>query len=166
MRVNLVASPAKAFTIMKNNFFLLVAASALGIFGNSCNKKARPEQIPTGPVNLSIDLNLPSNQKLLTIGNYAYFQGGVKGILVVHDFDDQWYAFERTCAWEPLNTCSVIWADSVNLNIKCGAYLGNTFTKCCESLFSFNGFPSKGPAIGRLAQYQIQRSANLLYVYN
>jgi hypothetical protein len=156
---------AKVFIIMKNSLLLLLAVLVLSHSG-SCSKKARPEQIPTGPVNLSIDLNLPSNQKLLNIGNYGYYQGGVKGILVVHDFDDQWYAFERTCAWEPLNACSIIWGDSLNLNLKCGSYSGNTYTKCCESLFSFNGFPSKGPAIGRLAQYQIQKSGNLIYVYN
>jgi hypothetical protein len=165
MLVNLDVNQESVFIPMKNSVLLILAVFALSQSG-SCSKKARPEQIPTGPVNLSIDLNLPSNQKLLTIGSYGYFQGGIKGILVVHDFDDQWYAFERTCAWQPLNACSIVWADSLNLNLKCGSYVGNKFTNCCESLFSFNGYPSKGPAIGRLAQYQIQRSGNLIYVYN
>jgi hypothetical protein len=30
----------------------------------------------------------------------------------------------------------------------------------------FAGFPSKGPAVGRLAQYFISRNGNLLQVYN
>lgn len=159
------AKQGKDSIIMKINTLVLCLAGFL-LPGAACNKKNRPEQIPTGPVNLTIDLNLPSNQKLIPVGTYGYYEGGVKGVLVVHDFDDEWYAFERTCAWEPLNSCSKVWGDSINLNIRCGTYNGNTFTTCCQSLFSYNGYPTKGPAIGRLAQYRIQKSGNLLMVYN
>ncbi len=155
----------KAFITMRNKTLLFLSICACFVF-SACKKKVRPESIPTGPVNLTIDLNLPSNSHLIGVGTYGYYLGGVKGVMVVHDFDDQWYAFERTCAWQPLTECSKIWGDSLNLNIRCGTFSASTFTPCCESSFSFNGFPSKGPAFGNLAQYQIQKSANLLYVYN
>lgn len=165
MRDIMDARVAKGFMTMKNSVWLVALALAL-TFIPACTKRNRPESIPTGPVNLTIDLNLPSNLHLNNVGTYAYFEGGVKGVLVIHDFDDAWYAMERTCAWQPLNSCSKIWVDSIELNLRCGTYSGTTFAQCCESRFSFSGFPSKSPANARLAQYNIQRSGNLLYVYN
>lgn len=154
----------KDFTIMKHKALAICVVFLL--FHNSCRKNGVTENIPTGPVSLTIDLNLPSNMHLTTVGNFSYFQGGVRGVIVVHDFDDVFYAFERTCAHEPLNECSKIWMDSTDLQMKCGSYTGNSFSACCESRFSYNGFPAKGPAKGRLAQYKIQKNSNLLYVYN
>lgn len=154
----------KASITMKNS--LLFIAFILISGSHSCRKSGVTEQIPTGSVNLTIDLNLPSNLVLNTVGNFKYFNGGVRGVIVIHDFDDNWYAFERTCAYQPLNECSTIWMDTTALQLKCGSYAGNLFTACCESRFIFNGFPVKGPAKGRLALYKIQKNGNLLYVYN
>lgn len=140
--------------------------AALLLLLGHCKRNTVTEQIPTGAVSLTIDLNLPSNQGLNTVGNFALFSGGVRGVIVIHDFDDNWYAFERTCAYQPLNECSTIQIDSISLQMKCGTYSGNVFSQCCESRFQFNGFPVKGPAKGRLAQYKIQKNSNLLYVYN
>jgi Rieske Fe-S protein len=135
-------------------------------FEMQCKRNTVTESIPTGPVNLTIDLNLPSNVHLNTVGNYSYFAGGIKGVLVIHDYDDNWYAYERTCSFQPLDPCAVIWIDSANLQMKCGTYSGNQFSACCQSSFIFSGFPVKGPAKGRLSQYKIQKNSNLLYVYN
>jgi Rieske Fe-S protein len=135
--------------------------------GSSCNDSAQVTQaIPKGPVNINIDLNLPSYMHLANVGTHAYFEGGVKGVIVIHDFDDQWYAFERGCAFEPMSTCSLIWADSVELQLMCGNWVGGQFDPCCESRYTFAGFPLKGPARGRLAQYMVQRNANQVLVYN
>jgi Rieske Fe-S protein len=153
----------KGFMITKLKF--IVVFTLLIVF-EQCKRNTTTETIPLGPVSLTIDLNLPSNIHLNTVGNYSYFPGGIRGVLVIHDYDDNWYAYERTCAWEPLNECSTIWLDSQNLQLKCGSYTGNQFSKCCESSYIFSGFPIKGPAKGRLAQYKIQKNANLLYVYN
>jgi hypothetical protein len=132
----------------------------------ACRSNQANEIIPTGPVNLTIDLNLPANSVLLGPGGFAYYEGGVRGVLVIHDYDDEWYAFERTCAWEPLNACSKIWIDTVAIQMKCGNYVRDTFQACCPSRYIFNGMPVKGPARGILARYKISRTGNLLYVYN
>lgn len=136
------------------------------LFSAACKRNTVTENIPTGPVSLTIDLNLPSNNHLNTVGTFSYFGGGIKGVVLIHDFDDNWYAFERTCAFEPLNECSRIWIDSMELQLKCGNYSGSDFIPCCESRYIFNGFPVKGPAKGRLAQYKVQKNSNLIYVYN
>ena len=124
------------------------------------------ENIPRGLVNTVLDLNLASNMHLNNVGTFSYIEGGVRGVLVIHDYDDQWYAFKRTCAYQPTNACSHIWVDSINIQLKCGNYVSGKFEPCCESTYMFSGFPSKGPAAGRLAQYFISRNANILQVYN
>ncbi len=131
-----------------------------------CKKNAGVEQIPTGPVNLTIDLNLISNAHLNGPGSFSYFEGGIKGVLVIHDYDDNWYAFERTCAYQPYSACSRLWIDTMGIQIKCGEQLSSSFQTCCESRYMFNGIPVQGPAASRLAQYRVQRSGNLLLVYN
>lgn len=144
----------------------------LGFWGNlgllqSCKDGSSvTQQIQTGPVNIIIDLNLSSYQHLINPGEFEYFDGGIRGVMVVHDFDDTWYAFERTCAYQPGNACSKIWADSQNLQLKCGLQSGSTFTSCCDSKYNFAGFPISGAARGRLAMYKIQRNGNILQIYN
>jgi hypothetical protein len=149
---------------MKNNVLFALCVSIFALL-SSCNRTAN-EPIPTGPVNITIDLNLADYQALIVPGNFVYLEGGVKGVLVIHDYEDNWHAFERTCAWEPLSTCSKIWVDTAGIQLQCGNPSASGFVKCCESQYYFNGFPSKGPARGSLARYRVSRIGNLLQVYN
>lgn len=144
----------------------LIVFFLITFFAIQCKKNATVEPIPMGPVNLSIDLNLISNSYLNGPGSFGYFEGGIKGVLVIHDYDDTWYAFERTCAYQPYNACSRLWIDTMSIQIKCGEQLASSFQACCDSRYMFNGIPTRGPAASRLAQYKVQRSGNLLLVYN
>jgi hypothetical protein len=146
--------------------FLTAALMVLSMVLSCNNHSQVTEQIPVGPVNLNIDLNLPAYMQLANPGSHAYFEGGVKGVLVIHDYDDTWYAFERGCAFEPLNACAKIWADSVNIQLRCGTPTSTGFQSCCNSKYTYNGFPLEGEARGRLARYQIQRNGNAVMVYN
>jgi len=159
----MVENQVRVFIDMRIN---LPLAATLLIFLAACRNNNITEAIPKGPVNITLDLNLLDNQHLLVPGSFTMAEGGVKGVIIIHDYDDSWYAFERTCAWQPLNTCSQIWVDTQAIQLKCGTYTSNRFETCCESRFMFNGLPLKGPAGGSLARYSISRSANLLYVYN
>lgn len=151
---------------MKNNFtaIFIALASTLAVLYAGCSKKSG-ESIPTAPVNLTIDLNLPSYYHLNNPGTSVYLTGGVKGVILIHDFDNNWYAFERTCGYQPLNTCSQIWLDSTELKLKCGTYSGNTFTKCCDSKYYFNGLPAGGPTVTKLQAYRIQKTGNTITIY-
>ena len=143
--------------------FTLGATLLLG----SCNpSNQNTEKIPTGPVNLTIDLNLPSYMNLVNPGTFMYFEGGVKGVMVIHDYDDNWYAFERGCAFQPLDACAKVWVDTMSIQIHCGTPTATGFQTCCNSKYSFNGFPLEGPTKGRLSRYQIQKTANIISVYN
>jgi Rieske Fe-S protein len=157
----------KDSTIMNKSTLWAVSLFSILFVFSGCDKSRRvTENIPKGLVNLIIDLDLPSYMHLSNVGTHAYFDGGVRGILIIHDFDDQWYAFERTCAYQPGNQCSNIWVDSINIQLKCGNYKGTEFEPCCKSTYMYQGFPLSGPAAGRLAQYTISRNGNVVQVYN
>ncbi len=153
--------------LQKIKWLCAVAILFSGFQFSSCkDSNTVTENIPKGLVNLTLDLNLPSYQHLQQVGTHAYVPGGVKGVLIIHDYDDTWYAYERACAFEPTKNCSNIWVDSINIQLMCGTYSGTTFQSCCESKYMYSGFPLKGPAAGRLAQYYISRNNNILQVYN
>ena len=133
---------------------------------SSCKKNRATELIPTGPVNLTIDLNLPSYTHMRFPGEFFFLDGGIKGVLLIHDFDDKWYAFERTCAFEPLNLCSKIQIDTQGLAIRCGEIKNNTYEPCCASKYTYSGFPTSGPAQGPLARYNVSRLGNVVSIYN
>jgi hypothetical protein len=161
----MVEKQRKGFIPMNNKSILFIIVIAL--FFTRCKDSRRAtENIPRGLVNTVLDLNLASNMHLNNVGTFSFIEGGVRGVLIIHDYDDSWYAFERTCAFEPTKTCSQIWVDSQNIQLKCGQYDLGKFTPCCESKYMFSGFPSRGPAVGRLAQYYISRTGNILQVYN
>lgn len=158
--------PTKRKTTMLMKTKLLTLLCSIMALSACDDSRQVTENIPRGLVNTVLDLNLASNMHLNNVGTFSYIEGGVRGVLVIHDYDDQWYAFERTCAYQPTNACSHIWVDSINIQLKCGNYVSGKFEPCCESTYMFSGFPSKGPAAGRLAQYFISRNANILQVYN
>jgi hypothetical protein len=153
--------------LQRIKWLFAIAVLLSGFQFSSCkDSNTVTENIPKGLVNLTLDLNLPSYQHLQQVGTHAYVPGGVKGVLIIHDYDDAWYAYERACAFEPTKNCSNIWVDSINIQLMCGTYSGTTFQSCCESKYMYSGFPLKGPAAGRLAQYYISRNNNILQVYN
>lgn len=162
-----VKNLVKVFTTMiKKGLHIIIALFILGDITSCDDSRNITQNIPTGPVNLVFDLNLSSYMKLNNPGEFAYFDGGIKGVLVIHDYDDTWYAFERGCAFEPTKTCAKIWVDSVGLQLYCGEFIAGSFSTCCSSKYNFQGFPTNGPAAGRLAQYKIQKDGNIVQVYN
>lgn len=145
---------------------MIVVAGAFFLMGN-CKNSDGVEPIPTAPVNITIDLNLISYQHMNLPGNIVFLEGGVKGIALIHDFDGQWYAFERTCGFQPLSPCNKIWYDTNTIQLRCGQYdANNRFSNCCETKYLMNGLPTAGPGRQRLARYRVGRNSNLVYINN
>ena len=149
---------------MRHVILILLCTSLCQV--TSCKKNSATELIPTGPVNISIDLNLPAYTRMRFPGEFIFLEGGIKGVLLIHDFDDKWYAFERTCAFEPLNLCSKLQIDTNGLAIRCGTIENGAYQKCCDSKYTYSGFPTAGPAQGALARYNVSRLGNVVSVYN
>lgn len=159
----MVKKVVKDFMIMKNkilSFFLLGLLFA-------CNDDDRNNPvIPDFPVNISINTDLPSYFHLKNLGNFVYLDGGYKGIILMHGFDDSYYAFDRACTYEPDKDCSLIHYDSTNLNFRCGHYPKDTFVQCCASSFSVFGQILSGPTEFPLKQYNIYTQGATIQISN
>ena len=66
--------------------YYLLALIVPTLFFVSCKEQNYP--IPDVPVNMSINLDLPSYNALNAPGGYAYVTGGSRGIVVYRNFDE------------------------------------------------------------------------------
>lgn len=147
---------------MKKYFLYILIA----LFVSSCGNKNKDDEIPLTPVNIYIDLNINSSAPLTVLGGYIYVNGGNKGIIVLHNFDDNYLAIERTCSFHPYDACNLITVDNSGVTLKCGKYNGNNFEACCGSEFTLEGYVSKSPATRPLKLYNTVKSGNQLHVFN
>jgi hypothetical protein len=147
------------------NKLLILYAVFLVLLTSSCTKnQVNPDPIIEVPVNITINMALPQYEHLLYQGGFVYEEGGVKGVVIVHHSDDQYYAFDRACSYQPNNACSRIEVDSSILLFRCGQTNNNNFVKCCESRFSFDGSVFNGPSVFGLKHYFVSKSGNLLNI--
>lgn len=113
----------------------------------SCNEEKPDQIIPYAFVNQDINLNLIQYQNLRNIGGYVYINGenaGFKGLIVYHEGNGIYRAFERACTFDPYSTCDPIIIDDSGLFMT---------HPCCKSSFNFYGNPTGGPASLNLMQY-------------
>ncbi|WP_114777467.1 Rieske (2Fe-2S) protein [Botryobacter ruber] len=139
---------SKYFSLLPCFLFLLLS---------SCNDNADRPAIPNVLVNEQINVRSAMYPRLQQDGGYAYIAGGYKGIMVVRQSADLYYAFERTCPYDPAAACSQIEADDSNLFI---------IDKCCGSQFSFQGNVMAGPAVYGLRAYKTSLVGSTLYISN
>jgi hypothetical protein len=130
------------------------------------NNNVNSDPIDNVPVNITINLALPLYSHLSNPGTHVFEAGGVKGVVIVHHTDDNFYAFDRCCSYQPKNSCSKVEVDSTVLIFRCGESTSSGFTKCCDSRFFMNGDVINGPATFGLKQYQVFLNGNLLNVKN
>jgi hypothetical protein len=147
---------------------LLIITLMMGYFWSACSgdNDGLYAEIPDGPVSLTINLDLPLYFHMHTMGSFSYHQGGHKGVLLIHNFDDEFYAFERTCTHQPDLSCSRVEVDSLLINIRCGAYVNNVWEECCDSKFFFDGQLERGPARLPLKQFPVIRNGSVLSIRN
>jgi hypothetical protein len=147
---------------------LSIAVVAMAIYWTGCtdDDDSPYAEIPDGPVSLTINLDLPLYHHMYTMGSFSYHDGGHKGVLLVHNFDDEYYAFERTCTHQPDLSCSRVEVDSLLINIRCGSYQDGSWEECCGSKFFFNGQVEQSPARFPLKQFPVLKSGSVLTVRN
>lgn len=122
--------------------------------------------IPDVPVNITVNTDLPLHFHLKNPGQYSYLEGGNRGVLLIHNFDNQYYALERTCTFESDASCAVIHVDSSNFQLRCGGYAKGEWTPCCASKFAFDGNVLEAPARFPLRQYSVFVNGGLITVRN
>ena len=126
----------------------------------SCKKKNKNHPIPSIPIDITIDLTLPSYTALNGVGGWCYVNGGIKGIIVYRMSPDVFVAWERQSPEDPENTCATaLTPDEENFLELVDACSGARFSL-------YDGSPVSGSEWG-LRQYQtLWDGSNLLRIYN
>lgn len=113
------------------------------LFLTSCKEEAYP--IPNVPVNIILNLDLPSYQVLNSPGGTVYVNGGSRGLVVYRDFD-QFVALDRHSTYNSQDECAVVQINPDNMF--------ELIDTCSGSRFSIiNGAVLEGPAKFGLKRY-------------
>ena len=127
----------------------------------SCTDETPVTTIPYAYVNQDLNINQIKYQDLRRQGGYIYLEqgdnSGYRGIVVYHEGNGVYRAFERACTYDPRATCDPIVMDDS------GLFMIHT---CCNSSFNFNGNPMSGPATLDLLQYQTYLDGIYLKIIN
>lgn len=121
----------------------------------SCKNDENEDLIPYVTVNFTI---YPNTIDFIPIGQYEYFTGGYKGIIIYRPQEDEFMAYERACPYDPLTEGARVTVDGSGL-IAIDTVCGSQFTL-------LDGSPIEGPSKIALKQYRTSYNGDALYVYN
>jgi nitrite reductase/ring-hydroxylating ferredoxin subunit len=132
--------------------------SLLGItflFLNSCGKDENDTAIPYVYVDFLI---YPNTLDYIADGQWAYFSGGYKGIIIYRPMNDQFMAYERACPFDPL-------VEGARVEVESSGIIA--VDSVCGSRFLLtDGTPIAGPAGIPLKQYRTSYDGYVLRVFN
>ena len=138
---------------------LLIFCFGVLLLSSKCNNQNQ-NPVPFVPVDVTIDIQLPSYSNLQGVGGWTYLNGGSRGIIVYRKGIDEFVAFDRHSPADISGTCHLpLYPDSQNfLQLK---------DSCNNAVFSlYDGSPVSNSIYG-LRQYATQFNGNnLLRVYN
>jgi len=124
----------------------------------SCSNTEDPNDIlPDIPVNVTLYLNNPSNNNLLSVGGWVEKTGGIKGIVVYHASIDNYLAYDLACPHLPPSACTKMIIED-GLTMKC---------TCDETKFALalGGAPQSGTHFPA-RQYRVIKDGNSLIITN
>lgn len=158
----------EGFIRMMLRAYLIVILGVSLNLNSACRDtiNANDTPVPSVPVNLTLNTDLPAYYYLKTPGTWIYLEGGNRGVVLVHNFDGQYLAFDRTCSYQPDLSCSRVSIDSTAYFFKCGEQQTDSFIKCCDSQFQLNGLVNGGPAQFPLRPFQVSISGANIYINN
>ena len=138
---------------------LLVISFGLLLLSSKCNNQNQ-HPVPFVPVDITIDMQLPSYSNLQGVGGWTYLNGGSRGIIVYRKAIDEFVAFDRHAPSDPEGSCPIaLYPDNQNFL--------QFIDSCNNAVFSlYDGSPVSNSIFG-LRQYATQFNGNnLLRVYN
>ncbi|GAA4392429.1 hypothetical protein [Hymenobacter koreensis] len=150
----------KSFALSLNSVrrCVLLSLTALLTLAGCGSSDTPPEPlIPSAIVNENLNLTNQQYAALRLDGGYVYLNAGVRGIIVVRQSPQQYFAFERNCPYQPYDDCAKVSVDASGLFIT---------DACCGSQFDMRGQVTAGPARRPLRQYITGLSGNFLSISN
>ena len=135
------------------------ALAALAVIGFGCNKDDgdNSEPIPYVFVNEQVNLSSIEFSALRNDNGTATIPGGVRGIIIVRQNPNLYYAFERNCTFRVYDSCAVVSDTPARLFLH---------DACCGSEFNYDGTVRNGPATRALLRYTTQLNGTMLYITN
>ncbi|PXY38937.1 hypothetical protein DMB65_20505 [Flavobacterium cheongpyeongense] len=137
---------------MKKIWLLILFISALfSCSDNDINNKN--PYIPKYPVNLTIDMNLPSYSNLKYMSNGVIISGyGAKGV-IIFNAGSGYNAFDAACPNQALTSCTAMTIKGINAVCSCDDTEYSLFTGLGEKEYP-------------LIQYRVEVSGTIIHVYN
>lgn len=138
---------------------LLILCLGFLLLSSKCNNQNQ-HPVPFVPVDVTIDIQLPSYSNLQGVGGWTYLNGGSRGIIVYRKGIDEFVAFDRHSPADLNGSCPfVLYPDDQNFL--------QLIDSCNNAIFSlYDGSPVSNSIHG-LRQYATQFNGNnLLRVYN
>lgn len=129
----------------------------LFVLMSACAQSIEESGVPNVAVNIEINLNDIENVALKQIGGFIYVQGGVRGIIVRHESQNLYKAYDRNCTFQPADASAIVEVHSSTF------YIEDT---SCSSTFDLNGFPTGGPAEFPLKEYGVSLAGDILFIFN
>lgn len=126
---------------------------------SSCNKDGNNNSgIPYVQVAIDIYPANPQYIDLNVIGGWLYITGGSRGIIIYRFSQDEFYAYDRHCTYQPQNSCGKVRMDTDNITL---------LDTCCGSKFIIvDGSVIQGPAGLPLQRYQTYYDGTTLHITN
>jgi len=135
---------------------LIYAFAAIAVLFSSCGKNSDP--IPNVAVNFEAPLTDPRLAGLTAGGGVVFLANyGVAGIILYHEPDGSYAAYDRCSSYQPEKKCAVT-LDSDHLTVT---------DPCSGSVFSLaDGSPVKAPATYSLKSYYVTVANYEIFVSN
>lgn len=142
---------------MKKFFsFLLLFILMTACSGSDDSIRNNPN-LPDLNFRFQINLNLPEYNDLQFPGNsFATYTQGIKGVVIYNINNSQFVAFELSDPNHPPSNCSAMTVNGVIASCSCDSNEYNVIT----------GQITEGDSQYTMKPYRVQRSGNVLEVYN
>lgn len=122
--------------------------------------------IPDEYIHRQLNLNTPEYSQLNHPGGYAYLDEGHRGVIVYHNHNGTYSAFDRACTYHPDEKCAQVTVDSSALFFHCGSYNTGKWKDCCGSMYNPDGTVLQGPAQYPLKRYHVTKDGGYLWIDN
>lgn len=152
----------------KKPFFLFTLV-LLFIF-NACKDEGSGPYAPYIPdvaISREININEPLYSDLGNPGGFIYLNDeGYRGVIVYHDYNDNFRSYDRACTYHPDEKCAMVAVDPTGSYMRCGKLVDGKWQDCCGSLYDMSGQVFQGPATRDLKQYYTHKENNTVFITN